>query len=422
MCLGGALSIALGSLPGRAAESACTFSTQELAAARDAFSNVRLLQLATMQTQGIAQTLAEALATINTHEATLQRLYSAEQLAFAALAPSFLNPDAVWQTVRADFIAQFAQMPCTASSESRSARIDALLLNIERNSSRYGTLNTLSTATPPGLIAAAPFREWLAAADAVSAQFLARVAAEQRLVSLRNELQQTGKSLQHTATTSGFIKLAQQATSCWPRDARLPGRQDSAVPENTLRMLDIVATRPVPLATWPLERGIACAADLQDAGQLSAAPLPRLEARLNTATAQQLRLRTLITDTDLIQRQRQQLSDAETYAKLQQLSRSWGRTLITPPLDQSLHSAGAVTPSYLEGLFTVSTLYGDYLIRIAQESARNRLPIWQPWVRSVGCTVTATLLNRLNGIPATCLSATENQLRLDLVQRLRQQP
>jgi hypothetical protein len=108
------------------------------------------------------------------------------------------------------------------------------------------------------------------------------------------------------------------------------------------------------------------------------------------------------------------------YARLEQLGRTWGRTLIRPPLDQGLQRPGAMTPSYLEGLIALSMLHGDTATRMAADAAGGRLAIWQPWVQSISCTATTKLYNRLNQIAAACLSPDAQQIRLQLLQQLRQ--
>lgn len=490
-----AAAAAFWSLPGRAADTpACAYSTTELDAARTAFTPVHLLQLATTQQQRIGSTIASSLHAISAHEAALQHMYSAEQQAFAALAPSFLNPDAVWQNVRAAFTAQLAQLSCDPGADTRTALMDALLLDIERNSSRYGTLNTAPSGQVPGLISAAPFRAWLEATLDAAALTVQRTAAEQRLRDWQRELQQTGAALQKTAAEPNFASAARQAPTCWPGGVRLPTPKDSALHPDSARLLDTLAARPLPFPLITLERAIACEAGVRDARQLNSTNLPRFLAQLNStrrsapqmgqvfartlmadlvqaqaaanalslatsprlSAADQQRLqahiarkqaerqtalrnaanaapqqqaegaldstslRTLITETGLQQRQRSQLTEAAMYARLEQLGRTWGLTLIRPPLDQGLQRPGAMTPSYLEGLIALSMLHGDTATRMAADAAGGRLVLWQPWVQSISCTATTKLYNRLNQIAAACLSPDAQQTRLRLLQQLRQ--
>jgi hypothetical protein len=415
--------------PGHA-EDACLVARADLASAQAAFPAVRNLFRTAVQRQP-DPAFSTALKIIAAHEATLQRLYSAEQQAFAALAAAFVNPDVAWQSLKADFLGRAAMLPCETTDDARTELIDALLLAVERQSNRYGTLNRNPMAPSVGLVSSAPFREWLRAFDAAAASTPDRIAAERALSDWQRSMQQASADLQRTLQTPQFQAMQQKTPQCWPKgQPRLPARQDSAIPPATAQMLATLAARAMPFPVILVEKAVACEAGLADARQLDRRNLRGVLTRLGTPARQNAtqhsvapaadrqKLEQLVRETGLLQRQQADLPDAAVLPRLGQLGRAWGMDFGRPPLDAGLRVPGATTPTALEGLIAFSTLHGDYAARTAADAASGRIVFWQPWVQALSCTVTANLKQQLRQIQASCLTPTEQQVRLGLLRQL----
>jgi hypothetical protein len=195
-------------------------------------------------------------------------------------------------------------------------------------------------------------------------------------------------------------------------------------------MLATLAARPVPFPVILVEKAVACEVGLADARQLHREKLSGLladagmPAQQNTSqrsmriSAAQQKLERLVRETGLIQRQQADLPDAAILPRLAQLGHAWGMDFSRPPLDAGLQVPGATMPTALEGLFAFSTLHGDYAARTAADAIRGKVVFWQPWVHGLSCTATATLQQFVNQIPASCLTPTEQQVRLGLLRQL----